>query len=448
MAVSHISRRLQTILGADLQYFRSPVWLSVCVLAAFGLVPGRARAHGLSPAAPQSQVTAADGGGGQTTPPPEQPRTVPPFVVQSDQGENRLQLAFLGQVDGRFSIDDSQAHVTDTFLLRRLRPILQGRVAKNFEFLFTPDFGNGNVAIRDAYFDTRFSDGLRVRLGKGKVPFSLERLHGAASLLFVERGFPTIVAPDRDTGVQVLGDLFGSRVSYAGAVVNGSLDGGSPDADANDGKDLAGRIVIRPWSAAASPLAGLGFALAGSEGIQPASLPSFRTSGQQTFFSYSAGTAGEGRRHRVSPQGFYYRGPFGGFGEYVRSIGDVRKGTLVGDIDHRAWQVAISWVATGEAATDRGVRPRSNFDPESHRWGALQLAVRYHRLSVDPDALALGFAAPGSSRTAGAFTAGANWYLNPFVKWAFNVERTVFDAEADGERRPENAVMLRGQLSF
>src|SRR5262245_59198341 len=71
--------------------------------------------------------------------------TVPPFVIQSDSGDNRLQLALLAQLDGRFFLDDEQSRGTDTFTARRLRPILQGRVAKNFEFLFTPDLANGNI---------------------------------------------------------------------------------------------------------------------------------------------------------------------------------------------------------------------------------------------------------------------------------------------------------------
>ena len=104
---------------------------------------------------------------------------------------------------------------------------------------------------------------------------------------------------------------------------------------------------------------------------------------------------------------------------------------------------------TGEAATDRGVRPRANFDPgRSGGWGALQIAARYNELRVSHNAVALGFAAAGASRAAEAWTFGANWYLNPYVKWVFNFERTVFDGDAEGPRRAENAVLFRAQLSF
>ena len=41
--------------------------------------------------------------------------TTPPFVVQSDNGDNRLQLGAVVQADARFAIDDSQHNVVDTF---------------------------------------------------------------------------------------------------------------------------------------------------------------------------------------------------------------------------------------------------------------------------------------------------------------------------------------------
>ena len=105
-------------------------------------------------------------------------------------------------------------------------------------------------------------------------------------------------------------------------------------------------------------------------------------------------------------------------------------------------------VVSGDAASDRGVKPSVNFDPGKHALGALQLTARYHVLTVDPAAFTSGLAAAGSSREARAFTIGANWYLNPYIKWVFNVERTVFDGDPNGPRHAENAVLIENQISF
>jgi len=375
---------------------------------------------------------------------------MPPFVVQSDNGDNRLQLGALVQFDGRFFAGDvAGLDNADTFVIRRLRPVVQGRVAKYFDFFFQLDFAGAAVNIRDAYFDTRFSDAFHVRVGKGKAPFGLERLQSVANLLFAERAMPTTVAPDRDMQIEVLGDLHGGALSYAAAIGNGVVDGGADDVDANHGKDVTGRLVVRPWAhRTMSPLSGLGLALAGSHGTQPDLLPTFRTSGQQTYFTYVSGAVGDGARFRVSPQAFYYHGPFGGYAEYVRSSGQVRHDIVAADLDHVAWQVAASWMLTGEAATDHGVRPRANFDPAHHSWGAFQIGARYHQLTVDRAAVTLGLTPPSSSRSARAWTGGATWYPNSFVKWLFNVERTVFDAGSSVPRPPENLIVFRAQLAF
>jgi phosphate-selective porin OprO/OprP len=373
------------------------------------------------------------------------PQAVPPFVVQSDDGDNRLQVAGLAQMDGRFANED----VLDTFLMRRLRISLQGRVARVFEFYLNPDFAGGVLTLFDGYVDTRFSDAFRVRVGKAKVPFGLERLQSAANLIFVERGFPTALLPNRDVGIQLLGDVAGGIVSYGASLTNGTADGGSGDVDTNEGKDVAGRVIVRPWvRTPANPLSGVAVGIAASAGDQPSTLAVLRTSTQQTFFSYAAGTAGVDRRTRLSPQGAYYFGPFGGFAEYVRSTGDVRRGTTTGELTHTAWQVAGSWVMTGEAASERGVRPRNPFDPSRGTWGALQLAARYSALHVDADAVSLGFAAAGASTDAANVAVSLNWYLNPFVRWLVTGERTVFDGEADGPRPAENALLFRAQLAF
>jgi phosphate-selective porin OprO/OprP len=375
--------------------------------------------------------------------------TAPPFVLQSDDGDNRLQPGAVVNFDGRFFTGPSEARAVDTFQVRRLRAQAEGHVARHFPFLLNVDFAGGVVNLRDAWFETRFSDGLHVRVGKFRAPFSYDRLTRVAHLMFVERGLTTTVAPDRETGVQVLGDLASGRLSYAGALTNGVIDGGTADLDANGAKDLTGRVMVRPWATRATHrLQGLGLALAVNTGIQPGPLPSFQLPGRQVYFTYAEAT-GEGRRTRWSPQGFYYHGPFGGYAEYVHSEGAVRRGTVRGDVAHQAWQAAASWVVTGEPAVpERNVRPRYNFDPATHHYGALQVAARYQVLAVGADAVELGFASPISSRRADVLTIGLNWYLNPFVKWNLNVEHTAFERTASSSRPDENAILLRGHLGF
>jgi phosphate-selective porin OprO/OprP len=176
----------------------------------------------------------------------------------------------------------------------------------------------------------------------------------------------------------------------------------------------------------------------------------FRTQSlEQPYFAYSDASA-DGVRTRYSPQAFYYYKAFGGFAEYVHTETPIRKGAVREAIDHDAWQVAGSFVLTGEAATDAGggVRPRENFDFGNGHFGALQVAARYHRLEIDDRAITSGFAVAGSSRRAVAWTAGLNWYLTGNFRYTFNFERTVFDGDPDGRRKAENAFVLRTQVNF
>jgi phosphate-selective porin OprO and OprP len=378
------------------------------------------------------------------------------FYVQSGNGDFRLQIGLLAQADGRFALDDSNEAVVNTFSFRRLRPYLRGRFSRRFEFYFNPDFAGGTLVVQDAYVDTVFSPAFRIRAGKGKTPFGLERLQSSSNLLFFNRAFPTALVPNRDIGIQVLGDIAGGVVSYLAGVMNGVPDGGSADVDTNDSKDLSGRLIVRPFNKiGASPLAalkGLSLAISGSTGRQTgaAALPPLRTQSiEQQYFSYN-GASADGVRNRYSPQVSYYYKAFGGFAEYVHTELPILKGSVREEIANEAWQVAGSIVLTGEAATDAGagVRPRANFDFGGGHLGAFQVAARYHTLTIDDRAFTFNLATAGSSRRAGGWTAGVNWYLTPNFKYVFNFERTVFDGDPDGPRKAENALLFRTQVNF
>src|SRR5262245_54640778 len=234
------------------------------------------------------------------------------FSVGSRDQAFHLKIGGYFQADSRFFMGPQQGEPS-TFILRRIRPVLTGTFFKGIELRLMPDWGQGASVLQDLHLDFRFFPKASIRFGKFKSPFSLERLQSATDLNFVERAFPTNLAPNRDTGVQVYGDLVGGAFSYAIAAMNGVPDGGSSDLDTNDGKDFVGRVFFQPFirRSADHKGKGLGFGLAASHGRQTgAVLPTYRTTPQSPFFVFANGAAADGDRKRLGPQGHYYAGPF------------------------------------------------------------------------------------------------------------------------------------------
>lgn len=342
------------------------------------------------------------------------------FSLKSADGSYQLRIRGYIQGDGRFFADDKERGNPDTFLLRRVRPILEGTVGKYFDFRIMTDFGGGTATVQDAYLDAHPWTWGKLRVGKYKAPVGLERLQSGSELLFVERGLPTNLVPNRDVGAQLHGELFDGAFSYAFGAFNGVADGGSGDLDNNDSKEFAGRLFAQPFRIfSIEELQGLGIGLAGTYGDQRGStgspfLPTLRTQGQQAFFTYrSDGTAAgttvaNGIHSRFAPQGYYYYGPFGFLGEYVKSYQRVQRGSTHATLDNDAWQVAVSYVLTGENASYRSVSPARPFDLTKGTWGALELAARYGELNVDKKAFPF-FADPTrAARVAESWGLGLN----------------------------------------
>lgn len=404
------------------------------------------------------------------------------FSIASADGSNVLRLGALVQADGRYFSDSATPSTANTWLLRRVRPILQGTLDDIYDFKLMPDFGGGKTIVQDAFVSARLRPWFALTVGKFKPPVGLERLQSAADNRFIERALPTDLAPNRDIGVQLGGDLAGGRVTYAVGVFNGVADGTSSDNNptpdfSSDGKgDIAARIFLRPFLLSGNPaLTGLGLGVAGTyvrATGSPANtlLATYKTSGQQTFFSYRTNTAAtqtppalnngtyaRGERLRLAPQLYYYTGPVGLVGEYTR----VRQGvarlsgvvTRSALLTNSAWQAQLSWLVTGEQESFGGVSPNSPFRVGAPGWGALELVARAQELTVDTQAFAGGsssFANPASSaQRARAVGGGINWYLNHNLKWMLDYEVTRFKAGAVGGDRPdEKALFTRFQLGF
>ena len=378
--------------------------------------------------------------------------------ARTPDGNFEIKLRGTIQADRRTFIGDHALPQNDTFLFRLVRPTLEGQFGKLVAFRLTPEFAGDSATLVDAWVDLRFDPAYTLRIGKMTSPIGLERLQSSSTTDMMERGFPSEIAPNRDIGVQLQGELDGGRMNYAAGVFNGAPDGrDAPTTDADNHVEFEGRVFFEPWKNDANALSGLGFGVAASNGDKDGSganfLPRYRTPGQNVFFSYRSNVAADGAHARFSPQAYYYHNAFGILGEYIRSSQEL---VLAGNqasrihLANTAWQLVGSWVATGEKASFKGVTPSHPFTSGSNGWGAFELVGRYGELAVDDAAFPL-YADPNSSaRRARAWGFGLNWYLTGNAKLVFDHTRTQFvgGAPAGGNREDEKTFFSRVQLSF
>jgi phosphate-selective porin OprO/OprP len=378
------------------------------------------------------------------------------FSLRSADGSWVLRLRGYIQFDGRFIDNEGSSPGTDTFVLRRVRPIFEGTVGGRFDFKIMPDFGEGKTVLQDAYADARLSASTKLRLGKFKSPFGLERLQSAQDLEFVERALPTNLVPNRDLGVMGFGELSKGAFEWQLGIFNGVPDGSSGDVDSNDGKDGVGRIFVRPFRSGA--MKGLGLGLAGSAGVQQGTatstgLASYYTGGLQIFYSWRTGAApgttvvADGRRTRWSPQAWFGIGPVGVMAEYVVTSEAVALGAASDTIGVAAWQATVTWVLTGEDASYRGVTPRR---PLGQGGGAWEVVARAGALSVDGEAFPVYADPDASARRAQEVRIGLNGWLSRNVRGMADLSRTTFrgGAPAGGDRDDELAALTRFQVAF
>lgn len=482
------------------------------------------------------------------------------FRITSPDGDHQLRLRGFVQTDADFFMDDSGTNgigvglnpVTnqpnpiqqgtalgvDKFTIRRARLQFAGTLFKYADFLVAPDFGGGQARLFDAALDLHYFRFASLAFGKQKSPISLERMQTAPNLLFVERAYPTQLAPNRDIGILLHGE-FGKPgydakytflnhspefLSYQFGIFNGTLDNQAVQNSDNanfDNKAFEGRVFSHPFQhSGVTAMEGLGVGLGGSYGspVRATPIPALVSPGQNNIVTYAssatlltsssmatavtaANTPGTGKttttttttttsssfsaamsdgdQYRFYPQAYWYWGPFGLFGEYAYSsqMLDVQQTdatttavktdiktnvapntattqsktstttvatapTAVGKTrqDNQAWQIAASYVVTGEDNGFAGVKPRHPFNPFDGNWGAFQLAARWTELDIDPSTFKnFGssskplylFADPRSSvQHSQSWAVGINWWLNQNVKIMADYEQTQFQGGA------------------
>lgn len=390
------------------------------------------------------------------------------LVVRSADSNFLMNVHGYAQADGRFYLNEHNP-ANDTFLLRRVRPIMEGTAFGRFDYRLMADFGSGNTSsssagnnalLDDAYINARLWPEAQLQIGKYKSPVGLERLQSTAEPLFIEAGFATQLTPNYDLGVELHNQLFNSPVNYAIGVFNGAADAASSDADTTDeGKDVVGRLFFQPFlKTDYEALNKLGFGAGGSVGHHQGPLPSYKTPGQQTFFSYASIVSAAGEQYRIDPQFFYYWRQFGLLGEYIVSSQKVKASSArqTERFDNTAWQIESSYFLTGDdnsfRSTSRNAfRPEHPFAFRDGGWGAFEFVARIGQLSLDRAAFPT-YASSFSAREATSWGVGLNWYLNSSIRFYLDFESTHFDGASKVTSaltaRDERVVLGRVQFSF
>jgi hypothetical protein len=112
------------------------------------------------------------------------------------------------------AVGDSSIGDRQSFLLRRVRMIIQGDVSEHVSLYFQPDFAvsvpgsadaNQFAQIRDAYADVHLDDKkeLRFRVGQSKIPYGWENLQSSSNRLPLDRNdaLNSACRNERDLGI-------------------------------------------------------------------------------------------------------------------------------------------------------------------------------------------------------------------------------------------------------
>lgn len=375
--------------------------------------------------------------------------------VASADGAFSLRYSGFVQVAGRHFLETPAAAVNHghDFGLRRVQTDVRGTAYKNFGWRVHTNLGGSSISLLDAHIDWNLLPEFNLTVGKFKPPTGLERLFSSPRAPFIEGSFVTALQPNRDIGVQASGNVGKGLLQYQAGIFNGANDNQDNASEVDGKKDFYGRVFAHPFKNAGDAIKGLGVGVSASYGERKASsgvttLGAIPTVGRQSFNPFSADTL-DGSIYRISPQAYYYVGPFGLIAEYTQTTQAVRNAGNEADLTNSAWAVTGSWVLTGEKNDYRSgpkVAKANNW-PNGSGFGALELLARVHGISIDGDVPGT-FGPAAGVESALAYGAALGWYLNNSYKIFVSYERTDFANVSGADRVSENVLSFSFNAAY
>lgn len=365
------------------------------------------------------------------------------FAFYSTDGNFRLHINGGIQVDyaafPRGQTGHDPGTEPDGFNLRRLRPILDFRLARYIRGQIMPDLGlRRRSELFNAFIDFDAYEWARVRVGQFKPVMNVENQQGEFDLVFAERSFVQNFALRRDFGVQVTGRVFDRQVRYDLGVFNsnnGAIGNSSvPDVSADNNKLGMTRIMATPFLLA-GPQAfrkldvGLGL-LYGTCTQSACSQPMLTMGQDRVIFQYGDRVTGNGFHTWLLPQMTWFWKRIGLISTFVHTWEPKvdRSTGKAGLLQHQAWMIQGELALTDDEPAFNRVLPKR---PLTMRpgggWGAWTFALRYSEQRLDHQTFTLNLGdATQYAETAKGYSVALNWYPSREMRMQAIWEHTDF----------------------
>jgi phosphate-selective porin OprO/OprP len=333
--------------------------------------------------------------------------------------------AFLRSADGRFETGiigyaqldfhgyQSGSHPPNTFLIRRARLGMEGRVERYFGYKVEGDFADtAGTLLRDLYVRIQRVDAFQLTFGQFRVPISQEEMRFDAVQDFTERSMVNALVPSRSPGLMASGVLKRGAVEYQVGAFNGK---GLLAANNTGTPESALRLRLSPFkNKKDSPARGFSFGGAFTEGRNDAGV-SIRGQTESRSYSFFLPETVNGKQTRANGELTWMLGPAAVRAEYVQTHQQRTHlgagGTNLPGVVGKGYMAQLTYLLTGETKPEAAaVAPRRALFHEGsgdRGFGAWELKARYANLQI----------ADGTSRSNRADTLffGVNWYMNRFV---------------------------------
>ena len=368
-------------------------------------------------------------------------------VLRSSDGRFETSIAGYAQLDHRGY--QSGNHPANTFLIRRARLGIEGKLERYFDFKLEGDFSDTTSTIlRDFFINIHRIDEVQFRFGHFKEPFSQDELRTDSWLDFVEPALVNNLVPSRSPGLMVSGVIKKGVFEYQAGIFNAK---GQLVSNNNATPEGVVRLRFAPWKHGQGFLTkGFIFGGAYAQGRNVGGLSVRGLTESRSFIFYTPETI-NGKVTRANGELTWMLGPATIRAEYDQTNQSRDNlglgGTNLPGVVGKGYMAAATYMLTGETKPENGpTAPRHNLFGEENGGGksglgAWELKCRYANLQI-----ANGTA---KSNRAETFYFGPNWYMNRFMKYNLDLG---FERYKDPLRSPKpgdnNFFVILNRIQF